>query len=107
APTGWQRPRRSLVGCRWPWRAASGKGPCEHRARLRSALAMLAIRQHCVKSNQFNDALRKEARSRLERGALHQLEQDALADAAVGDAQPGDGPGGADRIEDRAAAEHE
>ena len=41
------------------------------------------------------------------RAALHQVEQDALADAAVGDAQPADRPGGADRVEDGAAAQHQ
>src|SRR5436190_5047001 len=43
----------------------------------------------------------------LLRAALHQLEQDALADAAIGNAQPADRPGGADRIEDGAAAQHQ
>jgi hypothetical protein len=35
--------------------------------------------------------------------AVHQIEQDAFAYAAIGDAQLADRPGRADRIEDRAA----
>ena len=38
---------------------------------------------------------------------LHQVEEDALPDAAIGDAQAADRPGRADRIEDRAAAQHQ
>src|SRR5215472_3997139 len=40
-------------------------------------------------------------------GAAHQVEEDALAHAAVGDAQLADRPGGADRIEDRATRQHQ
>src|SRR5690349_6790646 len=36
---------------------------------------------------------------------VHQVEEDAFADAAVGDAQAADRPGRADRVEDGAAAE--
>src|ERR1700704_5550735 len=61
--------------------------------------------------SQFNGPAAEEsperASARLLRRALHQLEQDALADAAVGDAQPADRPSGADCVEDGAAAEHE
>src|SRR5665213_3934362 len=39
--------------------------------------------------------------------AVYQIEQDALAHAAVGDAELADRPGRADRVEDRAAAEHQ
>ena len=38
---------------------------------------------------------------------LHQVEQDAFADAAIGDAQAADRPGRADRVENGAAAEHQ
>src|SRR5207244_7729220 len=38
---------------------------------------------------------------------VHQVEQDALADAAIGDAQPADRPDRADRVEDGAAAQHQ
>ena len=41
------------------------------------------------------------------RRAVHQVEQDALADAAIGDAQAADRPGRADRVEDGAAAQHQ
>src|SRR2546421_6357993 len=61
--------------------------------------------------SQFNGPAAEEsperASARLLRRALHQLEQDALADAAVGDAQPTDRPSGADCVEDGAAAKHE
>src|SRR6266853_5710825 len=69
---------------------------------------MLAYCKHGVKSEPFNGFLAGKPLLGLWRAnALHQLEQDALADAAVGDAQPADRPGGADRIEDGAAAQYQ
>src|SRR5208282_2491807 len=38
---------------------------------------------------------------------IHQIEQDALTHAAIGDAQPADRPGRADRVKDRATGEHQ
>jgi hypothetical protein len=38
---------------------------------------------------------------------VDQIKQDALAHPAIGDAQPANRPGLADRIEDGAAAQHE
>src|SRR5437763_15083813 len=61
--------------------------------------------------SQFNGPAAEEsterASERLLRRALHQIEQEALANAAVGDAQPADRPSGADCVEDGAAAEQE
>src|SRR4051794_26875427 len=64
--------------------------------------------KHRVKSAPFNGFLAGKPLLGLWRGnALHELEQDALADAAIGDAQPANRPSGADRIEDGAAAQHQ
>src|SRR5207253_162649 len=37
----------------------------------------------------------------------HQIEEDPFPDPAIGDAQPADRPGRANRVEDRAAAQHQ
>src|SRR6202158_2536147 len=74
---------------------------------------MLAYSQHGVKPHavQRSNLSEKDWFADFWRtllgAALHQFEQDAFADAAIGDAQPADRPGGADRIEDGAAAQHQ